>query len=144
MQIFFQNEFWPSLGFHVYLADILADDAKANELHAADKAYDAGHARPAGDGFARQRGDDRPYNAHEAQKCNDDAEAHDKVQRFYRQTGYAVCGEGEHFAQRILALTGDACGAGVFNAAALKAHERYHAAQKEVDLPEAVKLPKHT
>lgn len=54
------------LGFHVYLTDILANYAEADELHAADKAYDTGHARPAGYCPAGQRGDDRPYNAYEA------------------------------------------------------------------------------
>ena len=131
------------LGFHVYLADILAYDAEADELHAADKADDAGHARPAGDCPAGQRGDERPYNAHEAEKRDDDAEAHDKAQRLYRQTGYTVRCKREHFTQRILAVSGETFGAGVFDAGALKANKRYHTAQVEVDLLKAGKLPQY-
>ena len=71
------------LGLHVYLPDILAYDAEAYKLHAADKADNAGHARPACDGLAAQRRDERPEAADKAYQRDDDAEACDELERLY-------------------------------------------------------------
>ena len=46
------------LRFKIYFPDVLAYDAEADKLYAADKADYARHARPARDGLARYRRDE--------------------------------------------------------------------------------------
>ena len=55
-----------ALGFHVDLADVLADHAQADQLYAGNKADDAGHAGPAGYGGTQQRFHNGPDHADKA------------------------------------------------------------------------------
>ena len=139
-----QDELRAALGLHVDLADVLGNDAEAQDLHAADKADDAGHAGPAGHGLADQRVDQRPDAADEADERHQDAEAGDESEGFHRQAGEAVHGQGDHLFQRIVALPRQTLVAGVLHRGALKAHQRDHAPEEQVHLVEVGKLLEHS
>ena len=129
-----------ALGLHVYLSDVFTYDAEAYKLHTADKADDARHARPARNGLAAQRRDERPKASDKAYQRNDNAEPGDELERLYRKAGDTVDREGDHLLERIVALSGNALGTGVAHRSALEADERYQSAQEEIDLLEVCKL----
>ena len=131
------------LGLHIDLADILGDDAEADQLHAADEADDAGHARPAGDRPAAQRGDQGPDTEDEAHEGDEQAEPEDQTQGLDGQARHAVDREAEHLLEGIVALARHALGSGVADGGGLEADEGHHAAQVEVDLLEVGKLLEH-
>ena len=72
------------LDLHVDLADVLAQDAEADELHAGDKADDTCGACPAFDRVAAESGNQRPENADKAQQRHEHSESGDQMQRLDR------------------------------------------------------------
>ena len=118
------------LAFHVDLADIFTDHAKANQLYTGHKADDTGHGSPAGNSVADQSLNDCPDNAEKAYKCNKNTKAGDESDGLDRKTGDAVKGQLQHFGKRIVALTCNAFVAFISDSGGFKAYQRDHAAKK--------------
>ena len=101
----FDDEARTRLRLVVNLADILADDAQEQRLHAAHEAHDACQACPAGHGLAHERRDHRPDDADERQHHDEQARKEHHADGLDGQAGDAVKGQGQHLFQGILALS---------------------------------------
>ena len=131
------------LCFHIDLADVFADDTKADQLHAAHKADDADGGGPAGHHAAHGRLHDGPDHADEADEADHDACPSDEPDGLVGKAGDAIKCQRQHFAQGIVALTGQPLVPLVEHLLALKAHQRHHAAQEDVDLLVVGKAVQH-
>ena len=131
------------LGFEVGLADILADHADAEKLHAAQQAQHAHQTRPARDGIAHQSRDDRPDNADEADDRYRDAEQRDQSNGLHGKARDAVHRKRDHLTQRVVALARHALVALVIDARRIEPDQRHHAAQKQVHFLELRKGVEH-
>ena len=91
-----------ALGFHVDLADVLADHAQADQLYAGNKADDAGHAGPAGYGGTQQRFHNGPDHADKADERHNNAKPGNEPDGLDGKAGDAVKRKGQHFGQGIV------------------------------------------
>lgn len=130
--------------FEVYFADIFTDNAKAEKLNAAHKAYDTYSTCPAGYGIAEQIAYDCPYNPDKAEKGNQDTKHGDHPDWFERKACNSVKGKCKHFFQWIMVFSGNTFLTSVVYTCAFKAHKRNHSAQKQIDLFKFSELPENS
>lgn len=126
----------PRFGLVVHLADILANDAQAQQLNAADHP-DRGHQRrPPRLRGAHQLGNQRPDERDDARHEDHEADRQDQADGLYAEGRDAVERKGEHLLERVLALARKALRALVFYRRPRVADLRHDAAQKQIDLLE--------
>ena len=124
------------LALEVDLADVLADHAERQHLHAAHEAHRGGGGGPAGDGRAGGVGHEHPHDGHQARERDEEARPRDQADGLDRQARDAVDREPQHLGERVVRLARHALVALVVDARAPEANERHHAAQEQVDLAE--------
>ena len=84
--------------FHINLANIFPQHTKTDQLHTADKAYDACHARPACYRMSCQCYDHRPYHPDKTEHCNTASQSCDQVQWLDTETCDSIKCQCQHFA----------------------------------------------
>lgn len=86
------------LYLHIYLSDILTDNADGDKLYSAQKADDADSRSPAAGSVSEKSLNDSPYHSYEAYGSYHHAESEDKLYRLYRKARNAVKGKSQHLA----------------------------------------------
>ena len=133
------------LDFVVDAADVFAEDADGQKLHAGEE-HDGGHERcPAGN--CRRGGEEllenRPDEQRKADDGRDPAHVKAELERCGAESGDAVEGEAKHLFERILGRARGAFGAVVLDADFLEADPADESAQEAAAFGEVLELVHH-
>lgn len=85
------------LGLEVGAADVLANDTKRDELHAAKEEHNDRHGGPAGDGAAHRVADKSPDDEDKCHERHKKPESCDKADGLDGEARDAADGQAEHF-----------------------------------------------